>query len=203
MNNDDGAAMRIAPIGIFNAGEPEKAAEMAEIEAEISHYEDGIWAAQAVAASIAVAMVNGTTEEIIDAGRQFIPEDSWLGRNMARMQAIWEIDSEIETCWEQLHSDFWTPAHSVAPEAIPQTYAIIHYTKADFTKGLFWSANFGRDADTITAIVGAVSGARYGVKVIPDEWKEQVRKPAGVCLHFTRDEDIVRLAEQLADLMLT
>lgn len=202
MNNDDGAAMRIAPIGIINAGDPKKAATMAEIEAEISHFEDGIWAAQAVAASIAVAMVDGTTYEIINAGLKFIPEDSWLGRNMACMQAIWEENQEIESCWEQIHSDFWTPAHSVAPEAIPQTYAIIHYTKTDLTKGLFWSANFGRDADTITAIVGAVSGARHGITTIPDVWKEQVRKPAGVCLHFTRSEDIVRLAEQLAGLML-
>ncbi len=56
-NYDDGAAMRIAPIGIICAGDPGRAAALAKIEAEISHYADGIWAAQAVAASIAVAMV--------------------------------------------------------------------------------------------------------------------------------------------------
>ena len=201
MNDDDGAAMRIAPIGIFCAGEPEKAAAMAEIEAEISHSEDGIWAAQAVAASISVAMVNGSTDEIINAGIQFIPEDSWLGRSMAHVIDLWNQYSDIEDCWEKLHSDLWTPAHSVSPEAIPQTYAIIHYTKTIFKKGMFWSANFGRDADTITAIVGAVSGARHGFQAIPADWADQVRKPAGVCLNFTRNEDIILLAHQLTEIM--
>lgn len=201
MNDDDGAAMRIAPIGIVCAGDPEKAAAMAKIEAEISHFEDGIWAAQAVAASIAVAMVDGTTDEIINAGLKFIPEDSWLGRRMVKAIALWDNVPEIEGCWENLHTDFWTPSHSVAPEAIPQTYAIIHYTKTDFKRGLFWSANFGRDADTITAIVGAVSGAKHGIKTIPKDWVEKIRKPAGVCLKFTEREDILDLGRQLADLI--
>ena len=120
-----------------------KAAEMAAIDAEISHYEDGVWAAQAVAASIAVAMVNGSTDEIIDAGMAFIPGDSWLGRTMAHTKSLWEKYPTIEQSWERLHTDLWTPAHSVSPEAIPQIYAIIHYTRTDFQKGMFWSANFG------------------------------------------------------------
>src|SRR5512146_553677 len=49
MNNDDGAAMRIAPVGILCAGDPQRAASLAEIDAQVSHYQDGIWAAQAVA----------------------------------------------------------------------------------------------------------------------------------------------------------
>ncbi|MFC1997964.1 ADP-ribosylglycohydrolase family protein [Chloroflexota bacterium] len=42
-NDDDGAAMRIAPVGIICAGNPQKAAEMAAIDAQISHDRDGIW----------------------------------------------------------------------------------------------------------------------------------------------------------------
>ena len=38
----DGAAMRIAPIGIAAAGDPKAAARMAEIDASISHSMDGI-----------------------------------------------------------------------------------------------------------------------------------------------------------------
>ena len=201
MNNDDGAAMRVAPIGIICAGDPQKAAEMAVVDAEISHYADGIWAAQAIAASIAVAMVDGTTEEIIEAGLEFIPSDSWLGRTIAHTKSLWETYPEIEQSWEKLHTDLWTPAHSVAPEAIPQIFAIIHYTQTDFHKGLFWSANFGRDADTITAIVGAVSGARHGIGSIPEDWVEKVKKPAGVCLGFTANEDILDLGQKLSDLV--
>jgi ADP-ribosylglycohydrolase len=201
LNNDDGAAMRIAPIGIVWAGDPDRAAVMAEIEAQISHYADGIWAAQAVAASVAVAMVNGSTAEIIEAGLRRIPADSWLGRAMARAMAICEQAGSVEEAWEPLHTEFWTPIHSVSQEAIPQLYALFRLTDGDFRRGMFWAANFGRDADTISAVFGAISGARHGLSVIPVDWLEKVRRPAGVCLKFAAQEDICNLAEQLADLI--
>ena len=69
----DGSSMRIGPIGIICAGDPEKAKEYARIEAEVSHYEDGVWGAQAVAAAVAVAMVDGSMEEIIEAAMSAIP----------------------------------------------------------------------------------------------------------------------------------
>ena len=61
----DGSSMRIGPIGIICAGDPEKAKEYARIESEVSHYRDGVWGAQAVAAAVAVAMVDGSIDEIM------------------------------------------------------------------------------------------------------------------------------------------
>lgn len=196
-NNDDGAAMRIAPIGVMCAGEPERAAQLAQIEAEISHADDGIWAAQAVAASIAVAMVSDSVDEVIDAGLKYIPDDSWLGRAMNRAFAICDAAGSIEGAWEDLHSALWTPVHATAAEAIPQAYSIYKMTGGDFRKGMFWAGNFGRDADTISAVVGALSGAMHGQSVIPVDWLEKVRRPAGVCLSFAARLDIVTLARQL------
>ncbi|MFH1927893.1 MAG: ADP-ribosylglycohydrolase family protein [Chloroflexota bacterium] len=201
LNYDDGAAMRIAPIGIICAGEPERAAAMAEIEAQISHYADGIWAAQAVVASIATAMVDGTTEEIIEAGLRQIPTDSWLGRAMARAMGICDQEGTIENAWERLHTELWTPVHSVSPEAIPQIYSVFRLTDGDFRRGMFWGGNFGRDADTIGAVIGALAGARQGVSVIPNRWIEAVRHPGGVCLKFAAQEDILTLARDLTTLI--
>jgi ADP-ribosylglycohydrolase len=202
MNIDDGAAMRIAPIGIINPGDPQRAADVAEIEAQISHYADGIWAAKAVAASVAVAMVNGSTEEIVQAGLEQIPVDSWLGRTMRQAMKLCEENDHIIDAWANLHTDFWTPSHSVSPEAIPQIYAIFRFTNGDFRKGLFWAANFGRDADTIAAVIGALCGAKHGRSSIPETWVDKVRRPAGVCLKFTADEDILLIGRQLADLIV-
>jgi ADP-ribosylglycohydrolase len=198
---DDGAAMRIAPIGIVCAGLPERAAALAEIEAQISHHADGIWAAQAVAASVAVAMVNGSTDEIVEAGLRHIPTDSWLGRAMDRAMAICNETKTVENAWERLHTELWTPAHSASPEAIPQIYALFRLTDGDLRQGMFWGGNFGRDADTIGAVIGALAGARQGASVIPQDWQTRVRSPAGVCLHFAAQEDIVLLANQLAELI--
>jgi hypothetical protein len=45
-----------------------------------------------------------------------------------------------------------------------------------------------------------MSGARHGLSVIPPDWVEKVRQPAGVCLRFAAQKDMVTLAAQLVDL---
>ena len=199
-NDDDGAAMRIAPIGILCAGNPARAAEMAGIEAQISHARDGIWGAQAVAASVAAALDTATPEEVVAAGREHIPENSWLGRAMGRAMAICDEHKTIQGAWERLHVDLWNPVHSMVAEALPQAYAIFLLTGGDFQRGMFWACNFGRDADTIAALVGAMSGAIHGRDVIPTAWAEKVRRPAGVCLKFAAQRDIPEVARQLVEI---
>ena len=201
-NYDDGAAMRIAPIGIICAGDPERAAEMAEIDAQVTHYRDGIWAAQAVAASVAAAMVDASTEEIIETGLKFVPNNSWLGRALDRAMKICAEEKNMEQSWGRLHAELWTSSHSASAEAIPQAYALFRLTNGDFRRGLFWGANFGRDADTIGSVVGALSGAKHGLKAIPPDWIEKVRKPSGVCLEFAAREDISAIADELANLIV-
>lgn len=199
-NNDDGAAMRVAPIGIICAGDPDHAAALAAVDAQISHHADGVWAAQAVAAAIALAMVDAPVDDTIAAARRFIPDDSWLGRSFARAMTLCDRARTIEDIWEELHTQLWTPVHSMSAEAIPQVFAITRMTGGDFRQGMFWACNFGRDADSIAAMVGALSGARHGLDVIPDRWVQQVRVASGVSLKFAANEDILHLAEALVKL---
>lgn len=201
-NYDDGAAMRMAPIGLYCAGDPESAAALAAADARVSHDGDGIWAAQAVAAGIAVAMVDADTETIIKTSRSYIPDDSWLGRAFDRAMAICDEADCMEDAWEDLHTQLWTPAHSTSAEAIPQVYGILRMVDTDYRKGMFWACNFGRDADSVAAIVGAVAGARHSVSVIPDRWVQQVRQASGVSLKFAANEDVLDLAEELVALAL-
>jgi ADP-ribosylglycohydrolase len=114
------------------------------------------------------------------------------------MDLVDSIDDPYEL-YDRLHTDLWAPRHSVSPEAIPQIYALYRMSKGNFRKGFILAANFGRDADTVTALVLALCAAGEGLSVIPDEWVEQVRHPAGVCLSFAKDEDMYDLGVQLAD----
>ncbi|MDF1569780.1 MAG: ADP-ribosylglycohydrolase family protein, partial [Spirochaetaceae bacterium] len=201
-NIDDGAAMRSVPFGIFALGDPEEAARFAAIDASVSHDRDGIWAAQAIAASTAAALSGETVEEVVAAGRRFIPEDSWLGRRMAAAAAILDEFSDEYDRLHALHTRLWTPSHSISPEAIPQVYALYIMSGGDFRKGFLLSANFGRDADTVCALVLALCAAGRGMSVIPESWVEKVRRPAGVCLRFAANYDLVDLAKELADAAL-
>lgn len=200
LNNDDGAAMRSASIGIVYAGDPVKAAELAGIEAQISHYKSGVWAAQAVAAAVAIAMVDGSSAEIETAMFDCIPSDTWLRRTMDRARTICGNARTIRDVWDKLHTEFFTLEHAVVEEALPQIYGVSTLTGTNYHEGMFWAVNFGRDADTISAVVGAIAGARHGLSSIPAHWVEAVRRPAGTCLPFASKEDVVDMGAELAEL---
>lgn len=197
----DGSAMRIAPVGIICAGAPDKAAEMAEIDASISHYSDGIWGAQAVAAAVAVAMVDGTIDEIIEAALAVIPKDSWLYANMMAAFEIVENAESIIDAWMPLHDALRTSAWATTAEAIPAAFACLKMAHKDFKTGVILAGNFARDADTIGAVAGAILGAKYGVEGIPEHWVEKTRFPSGTCLNFTKGLDLMEIGASLADLI--
>lgn len=199
----DGSAMRIGPVGIICAGDPDKAKEYARIESEISHYEDGVWGAQAVAAAVAVAMVDGTIEEIIEAAMSAIPEDSWLYYSMTQVFKMLESSNgNILEIWMDLHDFLWTSTWATTAEAIPSAFACLKSVHDDFRSGVTLAGNFGRDADTIGAVAGVILGAKYGAKGIPAHWIEKTRYPSGTCLTFTKGIDIHSYAEQLTEILL-
>lgn len=200
-NISDGAAMRVTPIGIACAGDVEKAVRLAEIEASISHARDGLWGAQAVAASVAAAIAGATVDEIFDIILKIIPSDSWLHFTISKVLAIIEEKKTLEAAWKPLHDALWTEYKAATPEAVPSALAILKLTEGDFKRGVIYSGNFGRDADTISAIVGAISGAMNGMESIPQHWVEKVRITTGVCLPFTKGMDLFDVAAQLADLV--
>ena len=198
----DGSAMRIAPVGIICAGDPEKAADMAKIDASVSHHGDGIWGAQAVAASVAVAMSDGTMDEIINAGMAYIPKDSWLYANMqAALGIVYEHKGDILGAWMPLHDALLASSWSTTAEAVPAAYACLKMCHDSFSKGVILAGNFGRDADTIGAIAGAILGAKYGLESIPPHWVEKTRYPSGTCLQFTKGVDLLEVGRKLASLI--
>ena len=197
----DGAAMRVTPIGIICASDPERAAAMAGIEASISHSRDGLWSAQAVAASIAVAMAGASVDEIYETAINVTPKDSWMRFTLTKALNIIEEKKTLEDAWKSLHDALWTEYKSVAPEAIASALAILKLTNGDFKRGIIYSGNFGRDADTISAIVGAISGAMNGMKSIPPKWVDKVKITTGICLPFTKGMDLVDVASQLSELV--
>jgi ADP-ribosylglycohydrolase len=198
----DGSAMRIGPVGIICAGDPERAAAMAEIDASISHYADGIWGAQAVAAAVSIAMVDGTIDEIIAAAMKVIPKDSWLYASMNTAFGIVEkANGSIIDAWMPLHDTLRASTWATTAEAIPSAFACLKMANSEFKKGVIVAGNFARDADTIGAVAGAILGAKYGVNAIPAHWVEKTRFPSGTCLTFTKGIDLIKIGEQLADLI--
>ncbi len=198
----DGSAMRIGPVGIICAGDPERAAAMAEIDASVSHYRDGIWGAQAVAVAVSMAMVDATMEEIFDAIMKVIPEESWFHHAMNRaFEIVDNANGSILDAWMPLHDELYTSSWATTAEALPSAFACLRMRSETFREGVVLAANFARDADTIGAVAGAILGAKYGVSSIPAHWVEKTRYPTGTCLQFTNGLDIKEMAGELAKLI--
>lgn len=194
----DGAAMRVTPAGIVAAGDPDRAAVLAERDAEISHWRDGIWGAQAVAAAVAVAMTGGTVDEIVAEARSRAPNGSWFHNAFERaFRLIEQSDGLLEKSWMPLHKALRCEYKAAVAEAVTAAFAIFKLTNGDFRQGIIYAGNYGRDSDTIGAIVGALAGAHKGLKAIPIDWVEKVRHPDGTCLQFTQDLDIIQIAHDL------
>ena len=194
----DGAAMRAAPIGIVAAGDVQRAAALAERDAEISHCDDGIWGAQSVAAAVATAIANGTADAVFEAGMQQAPQGSWLRHNFEQALIVMDNhDRDLHAAWMDLHNVLRGEYKAAAPEAVVSALSVFLLCRGDFRQCIVYAGNFGRDSDTIGAIAGALAGAVHGMTGIPDDWAARVRKPGGTCLKFTANLDIVTVAHQL------
>ncbi len=202
--HSDGAAMRISPIGVLCAGDVERAIAMAEIDASVSHDREGVWGAQSVAAAVAAAMADATIEEILEAAMKPVPKDTWYEYAMQRaLRIVDEANGELLQAWMPLHDELWTSYKASVCEAVAQAFGVLKLCNRDFRTGVTCAGNFGRDADTIGAICGAILGAKYGYASIPHTWAEKPRYPSGTCLTFTKGMDILAVADQLADIALT
>ena len=194
----DGAAMRAAPIGIVAAGNPDLAAELAARDAEISHWAEGIWGAQAVAAAVAVAVTGASPEDIFAEGMRRAPEGSWLLHNFEQALALMNHHNrDLPSVWMALHQLLRGEYKASVPEAVVSAFSVFLLTEGDFRNGIIYSGNFGRDSDTIGAVSGALAGTMCGLSSIPQAWTARVRKPDGTCLKFTDKLDIVDVAHKL------
>lgn len=198
----DGAAMRCGPIGIYCAGDPQKAAELCRIDAQISHDRDGIWGAQIVAAAVALAMVDTPFEVIFDEVLKLAPPESWMRLKLQEAYDIVdEAQGDMTEAWMPLHDRLFCSYRAATPEAIAEAFGCLRLSNRSFKSGVLLATNFGRDADTIGAVVGCILGARYGASAIPPHWLEHTRYPSGTCLRFAKGVDLFEKAEQLAALV--
>jgi len=165
----NGAAMRIAPVGVFNHHDHDLLVKEAEISAKVTHtHPMGVKGAklQALAVGLAVKADSGGN---LDSGR-FLDE---LNIHMKEKSYVEALDSvaamlgkshDPETIARELGNEV-TALRSV-PAAI---YCFLKFS-GDFKKSVGEAVLLGGDTDTIGAMTGALAGAHLGVNAIPAEW---------------------------------
>jgi ADP-ribosylglycohydrolase len=196
----DGCAMRVVGIGVYCAGDPTEAARLTAIEGSVSHAGDGIRCGQVIAAGVAAAMTATDWAETVDAILDTVGDDSWTGRAVRRAAEIGTTASSLQDALAPLLEACAIPYYpwpDVAPEAVALAVGIFSAARGRFTDCVLGGANIGRDADTIAAMAGAMSGALNGVQVLPADWRDAVLTIRGRCITATAGTRLDRLAEEL------
>ncbi|WP_407553639.1 ADP-ribosylglycohydrolase family protein [Streptomyces sp. Pv4-95] len=206
-----GAAMYMAPVGIVNAGNPDRAyAEALDIAAtHQSSY--GREAAGVFAAAVAAACTPDATPARIVEHALRVAKDG----TRAAIEAVCEAavpDSDFESALAPLRAAI-APFDTVGPdyrnpslgarrpsrlhaiEELPVALGMVLVGGGDFRRTVLGAVNYGRDCDSIATMSGALVGALHGASAVPDDWSTEVarasrldlRAPAGALAAVARE----------------
>lgn len=179
MGDTDGGAMRISPIGLINPGNRDRAIEDAVTACTPTHFTRvAISGAAAVAASIAAALVPGSSlEEILASGiyggEQGLQHGNiWLGASVPRrIELALEIAARKTPLYDRIVTLFDVVGSTLATsETVPTAYGILALAEGDPVLCARYSAAVSGDADTVGAMACAIAGAWKGIDSIPSEW---------------------------------
>jgi ADP-ribosylglycohydrolase len=197
---DDSAVARAVAIGLFCVGEPDRAATLANYDAQMTNAEDGVYAAQAMAAAIAL-LANGTSlGAALTSARAYLPADSWSasGDRIAR-QCREEAGSPqdlVLLLTTRLINTVYSYGNA-APETLPAAFVLAEACNADLQTAVLVANSIPKAADSLPAMVGALCGAVQGHDALSQRWQRQLTTCRGLCLPFTAGVRLDELARQL------
>ncbi len=199
---DDGAVCRAVPIGVFCAGNPEKAAQMAALDASVTNAEDGVWAAQAFAAAISLACVGKDLTEIFDTSFQFLPSSSLIRRKVDEAFAIANKGGSLFSMLPELQNATINREYSygnAAPETLALTFVIVKLARHDFENAVTTAASLAKTADSLPATVGALVGAMNSEVIASESWLAAITTLKGICIPSFAGANYLELTDQLVD----
>lgn len=169
----NGAAMRVAPIGLLYYDNAEKLRETAYKSAEITHThvlgkEGAALQAYAVALVLKTPPEKFSPSSFLDELAGFTRVDAY--REKLEKAKVLLDDDDKRGVIESLGNS--VEALNSVPTAI---YCFAKHHQS-YVKAVLYAVSLGGDADTIGAMTGAIAGAHHGIENIPETWKEKLEK---------------------------
>jgi ADP-ribosylglycohydrolase len=187
----NGAAMRIAPVGIVNAGDLEGTL-LDTVEACLPTHGTtlAISGAAAAACAVAQAMCNDATlEAVLEAamegairGRQH-GACVWTPPLERRIALAVRLVREAESESEALRALYdYVGVDMLVTESIPTAFGLVILAGGDPMRAVRYAANIGGDTDTIGAIAGGICGALRGIEAVDRVMLAEVEQVNGLDL---------------------
>lgn len=163
----NGSLMRLAPVPMFFANEPERAMHFARESSYTTH--GAVEAADACAyyAGLIVGALRGVDKETL-----LRPEYSPAGD-------YWTANPASARVREVMRGPF---KDKEPPRIVGSGYVVksleaalwAFHKSTSFREGALLAVNLGDDADTTGAIYGQLAGAYYGIRGIPESWRDVI-----------------------------
>lgn len=202
-----GAAMRIAPLALYFAGDPDALFESA-LEASLMTHRDirSLAGAMAVAHAVRrlldgapltaallfrVASDVARAEDRIIASRpdrvtSAVDHAKSLSRSIAFVESVLELGrvEALQLLVDQANrhgprTACKKPTMGFPPVCIPTCFYLLLACES-LEEALVEAVNLGGDADSTGAILGALAGAHYGASAIPERWLIHLHNREGV-----------------------
>jgi ADP-ribosylglycohydrolase len=202
LHYEDNAVARAVPIGLYGAGDPDRAADWAELDAQITQAEDGVYGARAMAAAVAVLADGGAIIDAVTRARREFPPESWMAHNDAVARGCLAETDTLDDLAVRLALRVINTVYSfgsLAPETVPAALAIVERCDGDLTLGVLQANTLAKAADSLPAMVGALCGAHQGLDAIGVLWRGRLATVRGVCLPFLAGASLEHLTRQLFD----
>jgi ADP-ribosylglycohydrolase len=176
----NGAAMRVAPVGIAVAGP--RLLDAVVASSRVTHNTGlGIAAAAAVAAAVSAGIAGAGLHAALDAAERAAAAGAtrghWVagGDIAARLRWVrgWVRGMSRTELADAVAEVVGTSV--AANESVVAAFALAEALGADPRAALTTAASLGGDTDTVAAICGAVLGAHHGVAGLPADLLDQVR----------------------------
>lgn len=188
----NGAAMRIAPVGIMTPPDPARLVARVVQTSRVTHN-----TGEAIAAASAVAMVisAGIDGAAFEDALPLALEAARIGQKQGSNAGVSDVVEWIETALVvALTGDADLVAHTTGTnvqshQSVAAAFGLLRVADGDGWKAMTLAANAGDDTDTIGAIAGAMAGACSGVSHLP---RDAVRQVAAA-----NDLNIPTIARQL------
>jgi len=184
----NGAAMRIAPVGIAVALDPASSPDPAA-HTNLSTLVDQVVAASgvthntgialagaaavaaAVSAGISGAGIAGATALGIDAARIAADRGRWVAGADVAARIEWATGLVAGRTQAQAAELIYTLVGTslATQESVPAAFAVLAAVPGDPWHACLLAASLGGDCDTIAAMAGAIAGACHGVTAFPPE----------------------------------
>jgi ADP-ribosyl-[dinitrogen reductase] hydrolase len=163
----NGSLMRLAPVPLFFAHDPELAISNAALSSRTTHgHPEAIDACRYMAALIVGALQGRTKEELLLTRFSPLP-GLWTAHPLAPAIARVANGSFLQEEPPVIRGDGYVTRSLEA--------ALWAFAKSTcFEDGALLAVNLGEDADTTGAVYGQIAGAYYGVDSIPPRWRTKL-----------------------------